>query len=213
MGERQTCWERKWASSENKGFKSTLKWQAWGCTCWRTALPHGEEVERRVFQNWLGCTTWLQEVEEENRCTPDPDPQADGGRQGQEWEGAAIWRVPKKTPLGFPSDSDSQESACSAGQPHSVSRMGRFPGERNGSALQHSCLGNLMNRGAWRATVHRASKSWTWLSDSHFHLQKIPPAKHLSIERLLFVFVSSLPLLFLVSALNVDKPGKLPLWL
>ena len=68
--------------------------------------------------------------------------------KGQEWEGVAIWRVPKKTTPGFPSGSDSKESACNAGQPHSVSRLGRFPGERNGNALQHSCLGNLMNRGA-----------------------------------------------------------------
>ena len=27
----------------------------------------------------------------------------------------------------------------------------------------HSCLGNPMNRGAWRATVHGVTKSQTWL--------------------------------------------------
>ena len=31
---------------------------------------------------------------------------------------------------------------------------GRSPGEGNGNPLQHSCLGNRMERGAWRATVH-----------------------------------------------------------
>ena len=30
---------------------------------------------------------------------------------------------------------------------------GRFPGEGNGSSLQYSCLGSLMDRGAWGATV------------------------------------------------------------
>lgn len=30
----------------------------------------------------LGCITWLQEAEEENRCTPNTGPQTDGGRQG-----------------------------------------------------------------------------------------------------------------------------------
>ena len=31
---------------------------------------------------------------------------------------------------------------------------GRSPGEGNGNPLQHSCLGNLMDRGAWWVTVH-----------------------------------------------------------
>ena len=34
-------------------------------------------------------------------------------------------------------------------------------GEGNGNSLQYSCLGNLMNRGAWWATVHGVAKSWT----------------------------------------------------
>jgi len=33
-----------------------------------------------------------------------------------------------------------------------------------GMAMQ-SCLENLMDRGAWWATVHGVSKSQTWLSD------------------------------------------------
>ena len=32
---------------------------------------------------------------------------------------------------------------------------GRYPGEGNDNPLQYSCLGNLMDRGAWQATVHR----------------------------------------------------------
>ena len=31
--------------------------------------------------------------------------------------------------------------------------LGKIPGERHGSPLQYSCLENLMDRGAWRATV------------------------------------------------------------
>ena len=42
---------------------------------------------------------------------------------------------------------------------------GRSPGERNGNPLQYSCLGNPMDRGAWRATVHGVAKSRTRLSD------------------------------------------------
>ena len=42
---------------------------------------------------------------------------------------------------------------------------GRSPGEGNGSSLQHSCLGNPMDRGAWRATVPGVTESDTKLSD------------------------------------------------
>ena len=35
--------------------------------------------------------------------------------------------------------------------------------------LQYSCLGNPMDRGAWRATVHRVTKNQIRLSDQHFH--------------------------------------------
>ena len=38
---------------------------------------------------------------------------------------------------------------------------GRAPGEGNGNPLQYSCLGNPMDRGAWRATVHGVIKSLT----------------------------------------------------
>ena len=40
---------------------------------------------------------------------------------------------------------------------------GRYPGEGHGNLLQHSCLENSMNRGAWRATLHRVTKSQTQL--------------------------------------------------
>ena len=41
----------------------------------------------------------------------------------------------------------------------------RIPGEGNGNPLQYSCLENLMDGGAWWATVHGVAKSQTWLSD------------------------------------------------
>ena len=40
---------------------------------------------------------------------------------------------------------------------------GRSPGEGHGNPLQHPCLENLMDRGAWGATVHGATKNWTRL--------------------------------------------------
>ena len=43
----------------------------------------------------------------------------------------------------------------------SIPESGRSPGEGNGYPLQYSCLENPMDRGAWRAIVHGATKSWT----------------------------------------------------
>ena len=37
---------------------------------------------------------------------------------------------------------------------------GRSPGGGHGNPLQYSCLQNPMDRGAWRATVHRVTQSW-----------------------------------------------------
>ena len=43
---------------------------------------------------------------------------------------------------GFPSSSDSKESACSVGDLGSIPRSGRSPGEGNGNPLQYPCLEN-----------------------------------------------------------------------
>ena len=43
-------------------------------------------------------------------------------------------------------------------------------GEGNGCPLQYSCLGNPLDRGAWRATVYGVSKSQTQLST---HIPKV----------------------------------------
>ena len=40
----------------------------------------------------------------------------------------------------------------------SITGVGRSPGGGNGSPLQHSHLENPMDRGAWRAMVHRSQK-------------------------------------------------------
>ena len=43
----------------------------------------------------------------------------------------------------------------------SIPGLGRSPGGGHGNPRQYSCLENPMDRGAWRATVHRISKSQT----------------------------------------------------
>ena len=52
-------------------------------------------------------------------------------------------------------------SAGDVGDVGSIPGSGRSPGEGNDNPLQYSCLENLMDRAAWRATVHEVAKSWT----------------------------------------------------
>ena len=42
-----------------------------------------------------------------------------------------------------------------------ISGLGRSPGGGNGNPLQYSCLENPMDRGAWRAAVHKVAESET----------------------------------------------------
>ena len=43
----------------------------------------------------------------------------------------------------------------------SISGLGRSPGGGHGNPLQYSCLENLLDRGAWQATICRVAKSQT----------------------------------------------------
>ena len=45
----------------------------------------------------------------------------------------------------------------------SIPGSGRSPGGGRSNPLQYSCLENPMDRGAWQATVHKVTKSWTQL--------------------------------------------------
>ena len=65
----------------------------------------------------------------------------------------------------FPGGSDGKASACSVGDLGSIPGLGRSPGEGNSNPLQHSCLENPMDRGAWWVTVHGVTKSRTQMSD------------------------------------------------
>ena len=62
--------------------------------------------------------------------------------------------------LGFPSGSDSKESASNAGDLGLIPGSGRSPGEGNGYTLQYSCLEKFHGQTAWRATVHRVPRHW-----------------------------------------------------
>ena len=69
--------------------------------------------------------------------------------------------------MGFPGGAVVKNPRANAGDVGSVPGSGRSLGDRNGGPLQHSCPGNPMDRGAWRATeepgglqsVHGVAKS------------------------------------------------------
>ena len=52
-----------------------------------------------------------------------------------------------------------KESVCNAGDPGFIPGWERSPGEGTGNPLQYSCPKNLMDRGAWQATIHGITKS------------------------------------------------------
>ena len=62
--------------------------------------------------------------------------------------------------LGFPCGSGGKEPVCQCRRHKRLGFdpwIGKIPGEGHGNP----CLENPMDRGAWRATVHRIAKSWT----------------------------------------------------
>ena len=64
--------------------------------------------------------------------------------------------------LGFPDGEEVKNLPANAGHTRdvgSISGLGRSPGIGNGKPLQHCCLENSMDRGAWWATVPGIAKS------------------------------------------------------
>ena len=63
--------------------------------------------------------------------------------------------------LDFSGGSDGKESTYNAGDLGLILGLGRSPVGGHGNPLQYSGLENPMFRGAWWATVHGVTKSWT----------------------------------------------------
>ena len=70
--------------------------------------------------------------------------------------------------MGFLGNSVVKNPLTNAGDAGSIPGSGRSPGGEHGNPLQYSCLKNPMDRGAWWATPHRVTKSWTRLSKFTF---------------------------------------------
>ena len=75
--------------------------------------------------------------------------------------------------LGFPGDTVVKNPPANAGDARdtgSIPGSGRSSKEGNGNSFQYSCLGNLMDKGAWQATDQEVTKNQRQLSvHAHIH--------------------------------------------
>ena len=76
-----------------------------------------------------------------------------------------LWLLYSIFKKGFPGGLVIKNPPTNAGDWGSIPDKGGSPGEGNGNPPQYSCLGNPMDRGAWRAILHEVIKSQTQLSD------------------------------------------------
>ena len=92
--------------------------------------------------------------------------------------------------MGFPDSSVGKESACNAGDPGSISGLGRSAGEGIGYPLQYSGLENSTD-----CIVHGIAKSRTRLSDFHFPQSQLP------------ILLTDAPKDLVISISYTDEPG------
>ena len=88
-----------------------------------------------------------------------------------------LWTKQDKLFVYLGSNSLSQVSITGSGRPPP-------PGKGNDNALQYSCLGNSVDRGAWWATVHGVAKNWTQLINwvhTHTHTVNTLPSFKISL--------------------------------
>ena len=95
-------------------------------------------------------------------------------RQGDEREATYInMSMHVYVHVGFPAGASGKEAACQCSKHKrsgfdpwvrkQIPGSGRSPGGGHGNLLHYPCLENPMDRGAWWATVHTVTKSWTGL--------------------------------------------------
>ena len=107
---------------------------------------------------WKHCTKWRKPVTNMSYCIISfiwngynrwtyRDRICLAWASGERWDVTAV--ISGFFKKGFSPDSHGKESICSPGDLGSILGLRRSPGEGNGNPLQHSCLENTMDRGAW----------------------------------------------------------------
>ena len=87
-----------------------------------------------------------------------------------------------------------KKSICNLGHMRDVGLipwLGRSPVEGNDNPLLYACLKNPMDRGAWQATVHRATKSQTrlsnWAQHSSLIVVIVSQYTHVSYHHIVYI--------------------------
>ena len=115
--------------------------------------------------------------------------------------------------LGFPGRSGVKTPPADAGDTRVmglIPGLGRSPGGEHGSPLQYSCLEDPVDRGAWQATVHGVTKSWTRLKRLSMHapLSIRPECRNTGlVSKFSFLISSAVELLLSVS--GSSEPSRL----
>ena len=106
-------------------------------------------------------------------------------------------KLPKARSIsGFPGGSvvkNPPANAGDAGDSGLIPALGRSPGEGNANPLQHSCLENPMDGGAWRLQV---AKSQTGLSDYHSLIHEDRLRSHMLFTKHVVKSIGCLPSAF-----------------
>ena len=116
-----------------------------------TRLPHPWDSPGK--NTGVGCHFLLQcmKVRSENEVAqscPTPSDPMDCSLPGSSVHGICQARILEWGAIG------GKESTYNAGDPGSISGLGRSPGEGNGNPTQYPCLENPMDRGIWWAADH-----------------------------------------------------------
>ena len=136
--------------------------------CWK-GQGAGGEGDDRGWDGWMASPTrwtWVCVNSRSWWWTGRPGMLRFMGSQrvGHDWVTELNWTLFIGTLSllrGFPGGSDSKESACNRRDMGLIPGSGRSLRGGHGYPFQYSCLENSMDRGAWRATVHRVANSQT----------------------------------------------------
>ena len=176
------CWERlKSGERDDRGWDGWMASPTWWTQVWadsiswwwtgRPGLLQSTGLQR-VRHDWVTELTAPIYLSLYPSTEREMDSFTDGKSRGSgvsyvEGVCSFIHWFPECLPWsrGFPGGWVEKNPPANVGDGESIPRLGRSSGGGNCNPLQCSCLGNLMDRGAWRAIPIGLQKSQIGLSD------------------------------------------------
>ena len=150
-----------------------IKLVSLGLPWWLSGKESTCQLRRHGFHPWFRKIP--QAMEQLSTCATTIEPalyspgatttRAPAPQQEQPPRWKAWASQPDSSPLSATREKPVQQRRPSTAKNKKYMKSGKSPGDGNGNPLQHSCLGNPMDRGSWRATVQGVAKSQTWLSN------------------------------------------------